>query len=135
LEFVNIRRVIFGGNPERQEGSALKKVLRMILIVLPVFIFGCGSSTTPDYPTSLAATLGAGRVYLSWSPASGGTGYNVYRGFTSGPVSSKAKIASNLSETAYTDASATVGTNYYYQVTAINGNGETRASNEVLGTP
>jgi fibronectin type 3 domain-containing protein len=59
----------------------------------------------------------------------------VYRGLTSGPVSAKTGIASNLTDTAYIDGSASVGTNYYYQVTAINGNGETQASNEVLGTP
>ena len=113
----------------------MRKLLCLVLIFLPVFSSGCGSSTTPDYPTSLAATMGAGRVYLSWSPATGATGYNVYRSVVSGPVSSKASIASNVSETVYTDASATVGTNYYYQVTAIAGTRETQASNEVLGTP
>jgi len=113
----------------------LKKLLCLAVIFLPVYISGCGGSATPDYPTSLSATMGAGRVYLSWSPAPNATGYNVYRGLASGPVSSKAGIALNVSQTVYTDASATVGTNYYYQVTAITTNGETQGSNEVLGTP
>ncbi len=113
----------------------MRKLVCLTLILLPVFISGCGGSATPDYPTSLAATIGTGHVYLSWSPALDATGYNVYRGLASGPVSSKTIMASNLPETVYTDVSATAGTNYYYQVTAINSNGETQASNEVLGTP
>ncbi len=105
-----------------------------VLVALVAGMSGCGSAM-PDYPTFLSATIGAGRVYLSWTSAPGATGYNVYRGLASGPVSSKAKIASNVGDTVYTDGSVSVGTNYYYQVTALNANGETQASNEVLGAP
>lgn len=112
----------------------MKNTIYMILVASAVAIFGCGSST-PDNPTALSATIGAGRVYLSWTPALGATGYNVYRGLASGPVLAKTKIASNLSEALYSDVSVTVGTNYYYQVTAINATGETAASNEVIGAP
>ena len=114
----------------------LKRVIGgiAVFVALAAGMSGCGSST-PDYPTSLSATIGAGRVYLIWAPAPGATGYNVYRGLASGPVSVKAKIASNLNDTVYTDGSASAGTNYYYQVTALNPSGETQASNEVLGAP
>lgn len=115
----------------------LKRVIgsMIVLVTLIAGMSGCGGSSTPNYPTSLSATIGAGRVYLNWAPASEATGYNVYRGSASGPVSSKTRIASNLADTLYTDASATAGTNYYYQVTANNATSETQASNEVLGAP
>ncbi|HEX9078576.1 MAG TPA: fibronectin type III domain-containing protein, partial [Desulfuromonadaceae bacterium] len=114
----------------------LKRVIKGVVVVIAVIagLSGCGSAM-PDYPTSLSATIGAGRVYLSWTTAPGATGYNVYRGFSSGPVATKTKIASNIGEAVYTDDAVTLGTNYYYQVTALNANGETRASNEVLGAP
>jgi cellulose 1,4-beta-cellobiosidase len=106
----------------------------MMLVVVAVFISGCGSST-PLYPTTLSATIGTGRVYLNWTPAIGAIGYNVYRGSASGPISTKTRIASNLTDTAYSDGSVLVGTNYYYQVTALNITGETASSNEVVGAP
>ncbi|HEY4744303.1 MAG TPA: hypothetical protein VIH45_06560 [Desulfuromonadaceae bacterium] len=118
-----------------------------VFVVLVAAMCGCGSST-PNYPTTLSATIGAGRVYLSWSPASGAVSYNVYRGLASGPVSSKARIAADLTDTFYTDASVTAGTNYYYQVTgkdvsvttsggtqATTKTSETLPSNEAVGSP
>jgi len=117
-----------------------------VFVVLVAAMCGCGSST-PNYPTTLSATIGAGRVYLGWTPASGAVSYNVYRGLASGPVSSKTRIAADLTDTFYTDASVTAGTNYYYQVTgndvattnggaqATTKTSETLPSNEAVGSP
>lgn len=112
----------------------LKNVIISMVLLVMIVIAGCGSSS-PDYPTALTGTNGTGQEYLSWYAAPGATGYNVYRGTVSGPVSSKTMIASNLSTTYYTDATVIPGNNYFYQVTAILSTGESKASNEVNVVP
>lgn len=91
--------------------------------------------TVPEAPV-LSATAGAALVSLSWTvPAEGGsaiTGYNVYRGTTSG---GEALLVSGATGTTYDDTTAVSGTTYYYQVTAVNTDGESARSNEVSATP
>jgi hypothetical protein len=70
-------------------------------------------------------------VSLSWTDGGSGiTGYNVYRGGTSGGP--YAKINSSLDPSAaYTDGSVLAGQTYYYVTTAVNGSGvESAYSNE-----
>lgn len=112
----------------------MKIVIRSLAFLVMILIAGCGSSS-PDYPTALTGTNGTGQEYLSWYAAPGATGYNLYRGTVSGPVSGKTMIASNLSTTYYTDASVIPGNNYFYQVAAILPAGESKASNEVNVVP
>jgi subtilase family serine protease len=93
--------------------------------------------TVPGAPRGLAAAAGDARVTLSWSaPSSDGgsalTGYNVYRGVTSG---GEARIATGVGATTYADTSLTNGQVYYYKVTAANSVGESLASNEVSAAP
>jgi hypothetical protein len=77
-------------------------------------------------------------VILSWTASTtpGVTGYNVYRGTTSGGESSTPLNSTPLGSTTYTDANVTVGATYYYLVTAIACNEVTQsaASNEVAAT-
>ena len=47
-------------------------------------ILSSSSPAPPPTPTGLAATPGNGSVALSWTASSGATGYNIYRGTTSG---------------------------------------------------
>jgi hypothetical protein len=65
---------------------------------------------------------GAHDVILSWtaSPSSGVTGYNVYRGTTSGGEISTPLNSSPINGTTFTDSNATAGQTYYYVVTAVN---------------
>lgn len=94
-----------------------------------------GNATVPGAPT-LSATAGDGKVDLSWTtPGDGGsaiTGYNVYRGTSSG---SHSLLASLGVTNAYTDTAVTNGNTYYYAVTAVNAVGEGAKSNEVSATP
>jgi hypothetical protein len=94
----------------------------------------------PTAPTGLGASAGNGYVTLTWSPPSsdGGspiTGYNVYRGMSSGgedatPIQT---LAGNVQT--YTDPGLTNTVTYYYQVTATNAVGESPKSNEVNAAP
>jgi fibronectin type 3 domain-containing protein len=98
-------------------------VAALVLMVLS----GCG--TGPDTPTGLTVTS-TSPITLSWTAVSGATSYNVYRGTASG-FSNKTRLASDITGTTYTDTSAVAGTTYYYQVTAVNSDGLSSASNEV----
>jgi hypothetical protein len=119
-------------------------------------------TSLPDTPTGVVAKAGDGVVNLSWNAVtSGGTGnpkglynsgvYNVYRStspsFPTGP--STALIASGIFTTSYSDTTATQpdvfhpdlnhtvvnNTTYYYEVTAVNGQGEGSRSTAVSAKP
>ncbi len=86
-------------------------------------------------PTSLAvSTAVPNLVNLSWAAAGGTpTGYNVYRGTTSGgesatPINS---VPLPAGTTTYQDSTAIPGNTYYYVVKAIDGTALSAGSNEV----
>jgi fibronectin type 3 domain-containing protein len=86
----------------------------------------------PGPPALTSATGGVGSVALTWSaPTTGGTAtsYNVYRGIFS---AGETLLQSGVTSLNYTDNVA-AGT-YYYEVTAVNGNGEGPRSNEQSAT-
>ena len=90
----------------------------------------------PGAPAALAATAGDGEVSLSWrAPASNGsviTGYNVYESTT--PGAEGPKVATTTG-TNYTVTGLSDGTNYYFEVTAVNAAGEGPASSQVVAVP
>lgn len=95
------------------------------------------ATSVPSTPANLVATAVVGAVTLTWStPSTNGgspiTGYDVYRGTSSGTETLLAQLGVT---TAYSDAAVTDGTTYYYEVTALNGVGGSPASTEVAATP
>ncbi len=87
----------------------------------------------PSPPTNLAAAGLDKSVYLSWTPVSVATSYNVLRSAThGGPYTS---IATGVIGAAYTDNTVTNGTTYYYVVQAVNNLGSSPNSNEASATP
>jgi len=87
----------------------------------------------PSAPTGLTATAGNAAVDLSWSTVQNATSYQVKRATTEGgPYTT---IASEITESTYTDTGLTNGTTYYYVVTAVNSAGESANSNEASATP
>ena len=94
-----------------------------------------GATADPAAPV-LTATAGTLVVHLSWTtPFDGGsaiTGYNVYRGTTSG---GETLLATLPVTTFYDDFAVLSSTTYYYEVSAVNANGEGARSSEMAATP
>jgi len=85
-------------------------------------------------PTALSAIGGSGAVALSWTAASGGGTYNIYRG-TSAGGEDPAPINTGVLGTSYTDTSVTGGATYFYKVTSVTAGGEAAPANEASATP
>ncbi len=95
------------------------------------------SATVPSAPQSLVATAGNAQVVLTWqAPVSDGgaaiTGFKIYRGTSSGSEAVLTTVGSVLT---YTDSTVTNGVTYYYQVSAVNREGEGSKSYEAHATP
>ena len=81
----------------------------------------------------LSATGGNSKVNLVWDAITDATSYTVKRSTTAGgPYTT---IATDITETSYTDTNVTNGTTYYYVVTAIVNGSESWSSNEASATP
>lgn len=94
-------------------------------------------SVTPAPPKNMIVTQSStniGQLVLYWIQPSNAMTYSVYRGLTSGGESAT-PIATLLYGNTYTDTDATIGTQYFYYVTATNEIGTSAASNENFNTP
>ncbi|MBI3411176.1 MAG: fibronectin type III domain-containing protein, partial [Planctomycetes bacterium] len=89
---------------------------------------------TPATPTNFAATAGNAQVTLTWTASSGATSYNIYRSTTPGGEGSTPYLIGVVG-TSFTDTGLTNGVTYYYQVTAVNANGQSAKSGEVFAKP
>lgn len=93
----------------------------------------------PTIPVPAAPVLtgipGSPGVHLSWTvPADGGSPiliYQVYRGTTSGGET----FIGMLPDTFFDDYAVIKGKTYYYEVSAVNANGEGARSTEIAVTP
>ena len=110
----------------------MKTIVFTVAALALMVVAGCG--TGPEAPTGLTVTS-TSPITLSWNSVSGATSYNVYRGTTTGGLSFKTLLASNVTATTYSDTSATAGATFYYQVTAVGSDGVSGASNEVNASP
>ena len=91
------------------------------------------TATAPAAPTGVSAlaTVGAGTAVLSWTPSSNAASYNVKRGTVSGgPYTTLGTTTSST----YTDSAVSVGSTYYYVVSAVNSIGEGANSSQTAVT-
>lgn len=98
-----------------------------------VMVTGCGGHISENTYTVQIQQPGH-TVELSWNAptAPGVTGYNVYRGTTSGGPYFKINTGALIASTAYTDATVATSTTYYYVTTSVSGsNRESGYSNQV----
>jgi len=99
--------------------------------------FGAPDTESPAAPTGLAASAGDGQVDLDWDDNTEPDldGYDVFRATTTGGPYSQLN-GSPVGSSAYTDASASNGTTYYYVVQAVDTSGNSSGdSNEASATP
>jgi len=86
-------------------------------------------------PTNLCATAGAGEVSLSWLGTEDTFQFNVKRALvTGGPYTT---IATVYMGNGYTDTGLTIGTTYFYVLTALSASGDAESpdSNEASAVP
>ncbi len=91
------------------------------------------ATTAPAAPTGLTATGGQEQVALSWTPGTGDTSYNIFRG-TGGGQESPTPVATGITAATYTDTGLADNTTYYYEVAAVGTSGTSGMSNEAHAT-
>ncbi|MGA2031633.1 MAG: fibronectin type III domain-containing protein [Thermoguttaceae bacterium] len=88
---------------------------------------------SPAAPTGLTAVAsapgGTPQVTLTWTASANAVSYTVYRGTTPGGEAAT-PLATNVILTSYNDTGVTFGSNYYYEVTAVDAGGASLPSNE-----
>ncbi|HEV2692547.1 MAG TPA: hypothetical protein VG347_06585 [Verrucomicrobiae bacterium] len=85
----------------------------------------------PNVPAGLTATGTNGAVQLNWGIATGAATYNVKRSTTSGTEATIINVAVNN----YYDTTVVNGQQYFYEVSSVNGAGESANSAEASATP
>ncbi|HWB58677.1 MAG TPA: LamG-like jellyroll fold domain-containing protein [Chthoniobacteraceae bacterium] len=79
-------------------------------------------TTLCNAPANPGATGGTGNVALSWQKPTGAVSYNIYRSTSPGGEGST-PYATGVTGLNYTDSSVTIGTPYYYKISAVNDQG------------
>ncbi|SEU28624.1 Ig-like domain (group 2) [Lacrimispora sphenoides] len=90
-------------------------------------------TTNSNTSSNLKAVGGDSKVDLTWDAVTNATSYTIKRATTAGgPYTT---IASDITETSYTDTEVTNGITYYYVVSSVNAGVEITNSNEASVTP
>lgn len=88
----------------------------------------------PSAPTGLSASaVSTSGIDLTWTSVTGAASYNVYRSTAADGTYAKINT-STVSTTSYSDTGLSAGTAYYYKVSAVNGTGESAASDYATAT-
>ena len=87
----------------------------------------------PAAPAGVSATGAAAQVTISWSLVSGATSYNLYYSTASGVTTANGTKVPGASSP-YLKTGLSVGTSYYFIVTAVNAAGESAASAQATAT-
>ncbi len=97
------------------------------------------SIVVPTAPTNLTVTVSDGLVTLNWEAPQndGGSDITEYQIFRSDGVTSTLSLYSDVSHdtTVYNDLGVENGVSYIYRVRAVNSEGGSSYSNQVIGTP
>jgi hypothetical protein len=100
-----------------------------LAVILPSAAPTAGQPPTPSGPTGMALS---NAVQLAWQATGNGTSfYNVYRGTSSGSVTTLVSPADGVTGTTFTDTTAQNGTTYFYAIRSSTSNG-TESANSLL---
>jgi len=88
----------------------------------------------PPVPAGLVAVGGNANATISWNDIPAATSYNLYWSTSSTFTTANGTKIPGVTNP-YTQTGLTNGTTYYYQVTAVNGGGESAASTQSIATP
>lgn len=81
-------------------------------------------------PVLLQTEPAGGKAELAWTTVPGAAAYHVARSTVNGGPYERISGDAGVAGTSYTDETATIGTAYYYVVTAANAKQESRSSNQ-----
>lgn len=120
------------------------------LMIALLFLTGCGGGggggfanpVAPSGPSAPAAPVIAAAASsqantntITWNPVIGATSYNLYWATSAASATASAGAQITKVTSPYTHSVPTGGTTYYYVATAVNGGGESGASNVASATP
>ncbi len=119
-----------------QSGGALPAIARQSGGQRLFSFFDTLEPHAPAAPQALSDNRVTGGILVAWrTPDNGGstiTGYNIYRGTTSGGENSVTPVGHVTGETSneFLDTTVTASGNYFYHITAVNASGESAFCNE-----
>jgi fibronectin type 3 domain-containing protein len=106
----------------------------IVALLMLGFLSACGGGDPPGMPTGLAAIGGDANVTLSWAATSGADSYTLYWSASPGITAATGTKFTGINTPGYVHTSLANGSEYYYRVMAVNGDGESPLSAEVSVT-
>ena len=94
-----------------------------------------GPGASPLVPTGVSAQGGQGSVTLSWKASAGATSYNVYYARSASVSKTNGTKVDGIVGSPYTVRRLSDRTPYFFVVTALNADGESRESSWVMAAP
>jgi titin len=89
----------------------------------------------PAVPANVEATPANAEVNLNWTESNGATSYKIYYSSSAGVTTTNDSIEITAPATSGTITGLTNGVAWYFRISALNENGESRLSAEVSATP
>jgi hypothetical protein len=112
----------------------VRRLILVIAVALAAMVAVSASAYAPTVPSGLSAYATSGRVALAWQPATGASGYRVYRGASASTITTLVS-GGTITATSFADTTVTNASTYFYAVKAVYSGVETSASTPVSAAP
>jgi|GEM_PF-6505696 len=103
-------------------------------LFLPTITFARTDAAIPGVPTGLTGGAENGHVLLQWTAVAGADSYSIYRATKKGQEGD-APYKTGITSTSFRNTIVDANTLYYYQISAVNADGESARSVEVAASP
>jgi len=104
-----------------------------LVSLLFLLLFGCIGGGDMS-PASATATPAAGGIEITWGPAQGAAGYNIYRSTDAAAQGEKINPSLLVGVTSYKDTGVSDGVTYYYTVKAVDSSGAEHGAKQASAT-